>query len=563
MGNIVSILFSGEAGQGLETLEGMLLESFVQSGYFVFSSKELMSRVRGGNNTTLIRVSDEKIDSFVDQIDILFALSKNALYRVQKRISASTFIVSDKDDIGEDDQDIPGNIKRLSINSISEETGGAIYKNSVVLGLISGIFNLDSTIMEKIIKKSFEKKKEEIVKKNLLAFDAGYKLHSEIDMPIKIERSKNIDDKYLLSGTEAIGIGAIAGGCNFISAYPMSPGTGVIQYLASKSSDFGIVVEQAEDEIAAVNMMIGAWYAGARAMTTTSGGGFALMGEGLSLAGCTETPAVIHLGQRPGPATGLPTRTEQGDINLALYSGHGEFPRIILAPGSPEEGVELMWKAFNLADKYQVPVIVLTDQFYLTSTSNIKEIDFSVYKNESYIVETDENYKRYALNDDGISPRGVPGFGKGFVCADSDEHDESGRITEDFETRKNMVDKRNIKIKKIKEDAISPEIYGDPDYNILVIGWGSSLGTIRAAISEIDGIKIAFAHYRQIYPIHSDTEKILNKADKRIVIENNATGQFASMIFSQTGVSCEQKILKYNGMPFSKEEIIEQIKGGL
>jgi len=563
MGNVLSILLSGEAGQGLKTLEEMLLESFVQSGYFVFSYEELMSRIRGGNNTTLIRVSDEKIDSFVDQIDILFALSKNALYRVKKRISASTFIIGDKDDIGEDNQEIPGNIKRLPINSIAEEMGGTIYKNSIVLGLISGIFNLDFTIMEKIIKKSFENKKEDIIKKNLLAFDAGYKLHSEIDMPIRIESRKNIDAKYLLNGTEAIGIGAIAGGCNFISAYPMSPATGVIQYLLSKNSDFDIVVEQAEDEIAAVNMMLGAWYAGARAMTATSGGGFALMGEGLSLAGCTETPAVFHLGQRPGPATGLPTRTEQGDINLALYSGHGEFPRIILAPGSLEEGIELMWKAFNLADKYQVPVIVLTDQFYLESTGNIKEIDFSAYKNKSYVVETDENYKRYILNDDGISPRGVPGSGKGFVCVDSDEHDESGRITEDFEIRKSMVDKRNIKIKKIKEEAIPPEIYGDPDYDVIVIGWGSSLGTIRAAISEIDNVKIAFAHYRQIYPVHSDTEKILNKAKKRIAIENNSTGQFASAIFSQTGISCEQKILKYNGMPFSKEEIIEKIKGDL
>ena len=275
----------------------------------------------------------------------------------------------------------------------------------------------------------FSDKDEKIQAKNAEAITKGHELGknlSEID--ITIAESKAVKTHLLMNGTEAVALGALAGGCNYICGYPMSPATGVLQNMAAYSKNFDIIAEQVEDEVGVINMALGAWYAGARAMITTSGGGFALMGEGLSLCGMMESPLVIHLAQRPGPATGLATRTEQGDLNLALYAGHGDFPRIILAPGTLEEGFTLTQKAFNLAEKYQVPVFVLTDQYYVNTKYNTCLFDTTDLKVEKHIVETKQDYKRFALTENGISPRGIPGYGSGYVCASGNEHYESGQI---------------------------------------------------------------------------------------------------------------------------------------
>ena len=320
------------------------------------------------------------------------------------------------------------------------------------------------------------------------------------------------------------------------------------------------VVEQVEDEIGAVNMAQGAWYAGARALITTSGGGFALMNEGLSLAGVTETPLVFHIGQRPGPGTGLPTRMGQEDLLFTLFGGHGEFPRIILAPGDLKDGYLLGKKAFDLADKYQVPVFILTDQYYLDSNYNIDGLPFSDEQPEHYIVETEENYKRYKFTEDGISPRGVPGHGKGVVAVDSDEHDQEGHITENFDTRIKMVDKRLKKIDKILDDYVDPDLIGAKDYDILLVSWGSTKNAVAAALEEIDNDKIGYLHIKQMAPLHSKIEDYLARANKSICIENNATGQLAKIIKMETEQSIDSTILKYNGLPFSREELIEKIK---
>lgn len=321
------------------------------------------------------------------------------------------------------------------------------------------------------------------------------------------------------------------------------------------------MVEQAEDEIAAVNMMLGAWYAGARGMVTTSGGGFALMTEGLSLAGCIESPAVIHLAQRPGPATGMPTRTEQGDLNLALYAGHGEFPRILYAPGTIRDALVLAQKAFEVADRFQVPVILLTDQYLLDGIGLLEKPSLSPSPTDEQIVETRADYQRYALTPSGISPRGIPGYGRGFVCVDSDEHDEDGRITEDFDMRVSMVDKRLRKLADYED--IEPELIGNRDYHTLIVGWGSSGKMIAEALSVIDQSGVAFAWFKQVYPVPKNTRKLLEQAQKRIVVENNATGQFAKMLEMETRLEMHGKILKYNGMPFSVEELVTRIKGEL
>ncbi len=339
----------------------------------------------------------------------------------------------------------------------------------------------------------------------------------------------------------------------------MSPSTSVLVFLAKNADEFGIVAEQAEDEIAAINMSIGAWYAGARAMVTTSGGGFALMTEAVSLSGMLETPVVIHLAQRPGPATGLPTRTEQGDLELALYAGHGEFPRIIFAPGNTEQAFYAAHKAFSLADKYQIPVIILTDQYFMDSYYNTDSFDLAEADSKNLIVKSASDYKRYQLTADGISPRAIPGFGQGLVCVDSDEHDEAGHITEDLEIRVDMVNKRLVKRKQMIEDAIPPKLIGPIDYKNLVVCWGSTYNCIEEVSKILGRDDTAFLHYSQVHPLHSSTASILEKASKVIIIEGNATCQFGKILKLETGIEFDEKILKYNGITFSVEEVTTKL----
>ncbi|PHJ12135.1 2-oxoacid:ferredoxin oxidoreductase subunit alpha, partial [Fervidobacterium sp. SC_NGM5_G05] len=392
----------------------------------------------------------------------------------------------------------------------------------------------DEEALVKHISEYFKKKSEEVIKANVNAALKGYEIGKELDLRIEIKSDQRVKNQILMNGSEAVAKGAIAGGCNFISSYPMSPATTVFTELSRLSPQYGILVDQAEDEIAAANMAIAAWYAGARAMVSTSGGGFALMTEAISLSGMIETPIVVHLGQRPGPATGLPTRTEQGDLNLVLYAGHGDFPRIIYAPGNLCEAYQLSAKAFNVADKYQVPVFVLTDEYFLDSFYNVQ--DMPEVKVERYIVKTDENYRRYEITEDGISPRGIPGYGKGLVRVDSDEHDEYGHITESEEVRIKMVDKRLRKLNKILDDFVEPKLFGDTNYEYLVVSWGSTQHIIKEAVEKLGNEKIAVLHFSQVYPIAPHVKGYFEKAKKVIFVEQNATGQFANLLKLELGV---------------------------
>lgn len=556
----ISIVISGEAGQGIRTVELLIIRALKNSGYNVFSTSELMSRVRGGNNTTEIRVSNKDMQAFVDKIDILIVLSKDALKRIENRLTKDTIIIGEDSFIEGKYKNGQYKIKEVSLSSLAKEIGGLIYSNVLTFGLLAGIFKINSGLLNEYITKYFSTKGKDIIDNNIKAVTKGYEKGKELKLGVQLEKDGKIENKILLSGTESIGIGALAGGCNFITAYPMSPSTGVIHFLAKHSEGFGVIVEQVEDEISAINMIQGAWYAGARAMATTSGGGFALMEEGISLSGIAEVPVVIHLAQRPGPATGLPTRTEQGDLNLALYAGHGEFPRIIFAPGNFKDGIYLTQKAFNLADKYQVPVIILTDQFFIDSYQCIEKIDFSNFKIQNHITKTGKDYIRYRNTEDGISPRGVPLYGEGFVRFESHEHDEEGFITEDFDTRKKMVDKRFKKLELISKESIDAEIVGSKNYKTLVVGWGSTYGVVKEAIEELNNNDIAFAYFKQVYPLPENTKDILSNAKNLIIIENNATSQFGKLIQTYTGIEFDRHILKYDGTPFSLEEIINELK---
>ncbi|MBN2853197.1 MAG: 2-oxoacid:acceptor oxidoreductase subunit alpha [Clostridia bacterium] len=557
MKETLTIVLSGEAGQGLQTIEEFLVQS-IKSDYHVFSNKEVMSRVRGGNNTVEIVISDKQVYAYRNDIDVLFLLNNDSFDRLKKRVHEKTVIIGESSFLSEDNKKKYEMIE-LNLTELSKTAGNKLYANTILFGYIARMISLETSICEQIIRSNFKKLKEEIIEANIQAFSLGYNHYKKTAMIKEIAKNSMADDYKMIDGTTALSIGALAGGCNFVASYPMSPSTGVLIYLSKKAKEFNVLVEQAEDEIAALNMVIGAWYTGARGLATTSGGGFALMGEALSLSGITETPCVIHIAQRPGPATGLPTRTEQGDLNLALYAGHGEFPRIILAPGKLEDACLLGQKAFYLADKYQVPVIILTDQYFLESMGEMKKMFFEEKYLKQFIEKTDSGYLRYKLSDHPVSIRGVPGFGDGFVKVDSDEHGENGLLTEDFDIRVQMNDKRLAKEKLILDDYQEANLIGSSEYDNLIIGWGSTYGVLEEYVRESKD-STSFLYIKQVYPLSSKLLPYLRKAKKIICVENNATGQFANLLHWYLDVKADIRILKYNGEPFSIEEINLRLK---
>lgn len=559
----ISIVICGEAGQGMDTVASMLATVFKKSCYHIYSTKEFMSRIRGGSNSTTLRVSSRRVDSNINRIDFLIPLDNKAIKHLEKRINEQTFIFGEDSFVTEPYKS-NSQFHIVPFNDIAKELGNKIYSNTVAAGFICGLTKVDEALLEEYLKDIFSQKPEEVIQKNIEAAQKGYKLGEKIlkeaNLSVELQKDCVVQKEPVLAGVDAVSMGCIAGGCDFIASYPMSPSTGVLTFLANESENFNILVEQAEDEIAAINMSLGASYAGARAMVTTSGGGFALMCEGVSLAGIIETPVVIHIAQRPGPATGLPTRTEQGDLELVLYAGHGEFPRIIFAPGNLEQAFYLSQKAFNLADKYQIPVFILSDEYLVDTYHNTPLFNFSNIKTEEYVVKTDNSYLRYRLTDNGISPRGIPGYGSGLVKVDSDEHTEEGCITEDADVRSSMQDKRLNKLDLVSEDIEAPLFIGSDSYKTLVICWGSTLNMVKEAVYQLDNDSLAILHFSQVYPLHASLSGYLAKAESSIIIENNSTSQFSKLIKLDTGYEIDTKILKYNGAAFSVEEIVEQLE---
>jgi 2-oxoglutarate ferredoxin oxidoreductase subunit alpha len=560
----VSIVLCGEAGMGIQTVESILTRMLKLAGYNVFATKEYMSRIRGGNNSTQIRVSSRPVSAFVNRIDLLIPLNKGAVQHLRERISYKTTVLAETEVVGDEAASGRFRFVEAPFTKIAADIGNKVYSNVVAVGTLAGLLGMKLPDICEYVRQFFSTKVGDVVQKNVQAAEAGFRLAEGVagraKVSLDITPDAAVKDQVLLSGGDAVGLGAIAGGCNFVSSYPMTPSTPVLVFLAKNGRDFGIIAEQAEDEIAAMNMAIGAWYAGARAMVSTSGGGFALMVEGLSLAGMLESPMVIHLGQRPAPATGLPTRTEQADLEFALYSGHGEFPRILFAPGTLEQAFYLTARAFNLADKYQVPVFVLTDQYLVDSYYNILHFDLSSVKVEKYIVETAADYRRYEMTKSGISPRGVPGFGDGLVCVDSDEHDAEGHITEDLQIRTKMVDKRLRKLESAKKDIIAPELHPNRGYKNLVVCWGSTYHIVKEAIELLGRKDTSLLHYSQVYPLHPRTADYLAKAGRVVVVESNATAQFAKLIKLHAGIEIKDRILKYSGLSFAVEEVVEALK---
>jgi 2-oxoglutarate ferredoxin oxidoreductase subunit alpha len=563
------IRIAGEAGQGVQTTGNLLVSAFAEMGLHVFAIKSYMSRIRGGLNWFDVRIGDAPLYAGREEADVLVALTDEALETLRPHVTdgGATLFDADPDD---EDTDAPKGCLCIPLTAIAKETGGsAVMANAVAAGAVFALLGYDLSALTDYFATAFKKKGEETVEANTKCAEAGAERVGDeagsLDAPEPGDEPVSVGN-----GTDAVGLAAATAGVKFAAAYPMTPATGVFTYLAGVDETYGIVVEQAEDEIAAVNMVCGATYAGVPALTMTSGGGFALMAEGLSLAGIHELPLVIILAQRPGPATGLPTRTAQQDLLFALHAGHGEFPRAVFAPGTPEQAYELTRRALETAHRYQTPVLLMTDQYLADLVMDTPPLDDSLRPIDRHIAaDAGEDYVRYAVTDDGISPRALPG-GEALVVLDSDAHTEDGHITEDLEAAVRLQDKRMRKLEGMRAEALAPDRYGPDDADRLLLCWGSTWGPCREAVDALNesGGSVAMLHFQQVWPL--DAEKVKQaigsgadgaKAPKTItVVEGNQTGQFRTVL-AEAGVVIEaESLTQYDGLPFTAADIVERIK---
>ena len=564
----INFMIGGEAGQGVQSVGHVLAKVLARGGYHVFADQDYESRVRGGHSFFRVRAGEAETRAISELVDMLVALDKESIDLHQKEMSDQGIIIFDADKA----KNIEANSSFLAVpleRLAQESAKNKLMMNTVALGAALGVTGYDKQILSNVISEYFSA--GDVGKANVAAAAAGYdyvKTNFKRDFSYKLTTLGD-GKRLLLSGNEALALGALAAGCKFMAAYPMTPTTPIMEYLASKAKDFDIAVVQPEDEIAAVNMVIGASFAGVRSMTATSGGGFCLMVEGLGLAGMTETPIVVVLGQRAGPAIGLPTRTEQGDLEFAIHAAHGEFPRAVLAPASVEDAFWLTIKAFNLAEKYQTPVILITDQYLASSYATVERFDLSkVTIDRGLLLSKEEliklgEYKRYKITESGISPRAIPLEGGALVVTDSDEHNEEGHLIEDAKTRTAMMLKRMRKMEGLIKEIARPRVYGATQPDITLLGWGSTYSAIKEAVDLAmnDGLAVNLVHFNEIWPFPAEaTARALQGAKKIIAVENNATAQLAHLLRAETGYLVAGKILKFDGRPFSPAHILKQLK---
>ncbi|MGM0380042.1 MAG: 2-oxoacid:acceptor oxidoreductase subunit alpha [Bacillota bacterium] len=548
-----NIMIAGSAGQGLKTVNNILSNILFDKGFNVYSTKDYMSRIRGGHNFMKIRFGDEEITSGSNDIDILIALNKVSVTKHKDQLKDNGIIFYDGD---------LENIDFINLNTkeLANELGNSKVSNIITIGAVIKLLGLNKENIFEIIKKQF--KKDKLFDINKKAFNKGYSL---VDSKYKLSEIDSQKDQMIINGNDAVGLGAAIGGVNFYAAYPMTPSTGIMNYLAKHINDLNIVVEQAEDEIGAINMALGASYGGIRAMTGTSGGGFSLMNETLGLVGVAELPLVIANVQRPGPATGMPTRTGQGDLSFVINSSQGEFPLMVTAPRSAKDAFYQTHKSLNYAEKYQMPFVVLTDQYLADTTTNFETFNLDELENKNYYFNNKEksdieDFKRYKFSDTGISPLAYPGQLKNsYVFADSHEHNEFGRITEDKDLRVKMVNKRALKIQTFIENDLEEPIYKGPDNpKYVLLSWGSTYGPCSEAVKDFEDIGLL--SFNHVWPL--PTKKLNEFKDNTtfITVENNSTGQFKNLIHQETDIKINKEILKYDGRPFTGQEIINKLK---
>ena len=570
-------LIGGEAGFGIMTTGVVFSKIATRSGFHIFDYVEYPSLIRGGHNAYEVHVSDSPVSHLSQTIDILVCLNKETYEKHRSRLTPSSMVIFDKDEF-----EIKEDIKKIIVpfkKTLSDLKGQPVMKNTIALGASIAILGGDIDQLINIISEQFAKKGEEVINFNKQFVQAGFetvkKNYSENILNKLVKRPGG--EKLVLTGNDAFSLGSVIADARFYVAYPMTPSSTVLTDLAAWQEKIGMVVRHAEDEISVINTAIGSSFAGVRSAVGSSGGGFALMVESLSFAGITEIPIVVFIAQRPGPATGMPTWTEQGDLLFSVFSGHGEFPKIVLAPGDNEEMIELTAKAYNLADIYQMPVIVISDMYLSESHKSVEKsfVDSFVSKyqiNRGKLIGQDQisnikdgKYLRYKLSEDGISERLIPGTPGHFYQANSYEHVEDGHTTEEAQPRIDQVHKREKKwATYLKNDFVLPTVYGDLEGSETVfVSWGSTKGIVMQAQKLLLDKKVnsAFIHFNHIYPLDIDkTKELFNKQNKKyILVENNSWGQFGKLLKMETGFEFKEKLLRYDGRPITVEEIIKKL----
>jgi len=567
----------GEAGDGIDSTGKIFAQALSRAGRHVFTSKDFASRIRGGYTAYKVRTAVERCDSVVDRLDILIALTERTIDENMDELHEGSVIIYDGERTTMQDVEIPEGMVGLDVplKGLAEEAGGAIMRNVVALGVACEVADFPIENLDESLEKRFGDKGQAIVENNKEAARVGKDYvaeeYDDHDFPYELETTDN--DYVLLNGDEAIGMGALAAGCRFYAGYPITPATDVMEYLTGRIEQYGGKVVQAEDELAAINLALGAARAGARSMTATSGPGIDLMTETFGLVATTETPMVICDVMRSGPSTGMPTKQEQGDLNMTLYGGHGEIPRFVVAPTTV---AECFWKtveAFNLAEKYQIPVylvsdlaLAVTEQTFPPEAFDMDEVEIErgnvVGADEvDEWVDEKERFQPHAATEDGVSPRTFPGTPGGAHMTTGLEHDSLGRRTEEEEVRVEQVQKRQRKVETARErEEWDYREFGDPDADTLVISWGSNEGAIREGMEFLaeDGIDVRFISVPYIFP-RPDLSEEIERADQTIVVECNAEGQFADVIEHDV-LERVERINKYTGVRFKADELAAEIK---
>ena len=569
----------GEAGDGIDSTGKIFAQALSRAGRHVFTSKDFASRIRGGYTAYKVRTSVDDVQSVVDRLDVLIALTQRTIDENLDELHDGSVIIYDGERSTMADVEIPEGMIGLDVplKRLAEEAGGAIMRNVVALGAACEVSNFPIENLDSALQKRFGNKGQQLVENNKEAARAGQNyVAEEYDHDFGYDLETTDEDYVLLNGDQAIGMGAIAAGCRFYAGYPITPATEVMEYLTGRLEQYGGHVVQAEDELSAINIALGAARAGARSMTATSGPGIDLMAETFGLVATSETPLVICDVMRSGPSTGMPTKQEQGDLNMTLYGGHGEIPRFVLAPTSIDECFWKTVEAFNLAEKYNTPVYLVSDLAMAVTEQTFPPEAFdmdAVEIDRGRVVDDDTidewqnekgQFKPHALTDDGVSPRAFPGTAGGAHMSTGLEHDELGRRTEDTDMRIEQVDKRTRKVETAKQrEDWSPREFGNPESDNLVVSWGSNEGALIEAIDmlETDGVDVRFISVPYIFP-RPDLSEEITDADDVVVVECNQTGQFADVL-EHDALRRVKRINKYDGVRFKADELADEIRTAL